>query len=176
MATPLSTFANVDMGGDILCVKAIRTGFNNPGVSSGTANTLLASMPQQFVNTGAALTMTADTHLGVNIFLNNATGAITLPAATGTGNVYLIVVTVASTAATITASGSDKIAGVAVMGTAAGTAPNAFSIATGTTISLNGTTKGGVVGTTITLTDVSSALWLVEANMIGTGTPITPFT
>ena len=176
MATPLSTFNNVDMGGDVLCVKAIRTGFNNPGVLSGTGTSILGNAPNQFVNSGAALTMTADAHLGVTVFLSSATGAITLPAATGSGNTYFIVVTLASTAATITAAGSDKIAGVAVMGTAAGTAPNAFSIAVGTTVSLNGTTKGGVIGTTLQFTDVAPAVWIVEANMIGSGTPVTPFT
>lgn len=171
MATPLSTLNNVDMGGDVLYVKSIKTGYNSAGTISG----ILSNAAAQTVNSGAALTLTADSNLGVTILLNNATGAITLPAATGTGNVYFIVVSVASTGATITAAGSDKIAGVAVMGTAAGTSPNAFSIASGTTITMNGTTKGGVVGTNITLTDVSPALWVAEANMIGSGTPITPF-
>lgn len=163
---------NVDLGGETLLVKSVKTGFNAPG--SGLSLTS-ASLVANTVNSGSALTLTAELHSGVIVNLNNATGAITLPAATGTGNVYTVFVTVASTAATITAAGSDKIAGVAVMGTAAGTSPNAFSIATGTTISMNGTTKGGVIGSTIYLTDISSALWSVEANLLCTGTPITPF-
>lgn len=175
MATPLSTFSNIDAGGNILCCKYVRTGFNNPGVLSGTGASVLANASAQTVNSGAALTLTADSHLGVTINLSNATGAITLPAATGTGNTYTILVTVASTGATITAAGSDKIAGTATMGTVAGTSPTAFGIATGTTITMNGTTKGGVVGSIIYLTDVASALWTVEANMVGSGTPVTPF-
>lgn len=175
MATPISVSSVVDAGGNVLCVKYVRTGFNNPGVLSGTASTVTGNASAQTINSGAALTMTADAHLGVTIFLNNATGAITLPAATGTGNIYTVIVTTASTGATITAAGSDKIAGVAAMGTAAGTAPNTFSIASGTTITLNGTTKGGGVGSSINLTDVSTNLWVVEANLIGSGTPVTPF-
>ena len=163
---------NVDLGGETLLVKSVKTGFNAPG--SGISLTS-ASLAANTVNSGSALTLTSDLHSGVIVNLSNATGAITLPAATGTGNVYTVFVTVASTAATITAVGSDKIAGVAVMGTAAGTAPNAFSIATGTTITLNGSTKGGVIGSIIYLTDIASALWSAEANLICTGTPVTPF-
>src|SRR5258708_20904150 len=108
MATPISQSSVVDEGGNILCVKYVKTGFNNPGAISGTGTSVLANAQAQTVNTGAALTLTADAHLGVTVLLNNATGAITLPAATGTGNIYFIVVTLASTAPTVTAAGSDK--------------------------------------------------------------------
>lgn len=172
MATPLSTFANVDMGGDILCVKAIRTGFNNPGVSSGTGTTVLASMPQQSVNVGAALTLTADAHFGVSIFLNAATGTVTLPTATGSGNQYVITSTITAVSQIVTAP-AGTLFGVCII---AATASGTFPINANATITMNGTTTGGIKGSQIICTDVASGVWVVEANLVGSSTATTPVT
>jgi hypothetical protein len=175
MATPLSVSNLVDQGGDVLLVKYVRTGYNNPGFSTSTATTVLGGANIQAVNAGSTLTMTADSHLGVLVQLNVATGStVTLPAATGTGNTYELYVstTVTSNNHIVQAAGSDKIDGVVVVASA-GTS-GTFSAVTNTTFTMNGTTTGGVKGTSFFFTDVASARWLVEANVVGTGVAATP--
>ena len=175
MATPLSTFTNVDEGGNILCCKYVRTGYNNPGSLSGTATTALGNATANIVNAGTSLTMTADLHLGTIVALNSASGsAVTLPAATGTGNTYTILVTttVTSSASTITCAGSDKMNGTFFLGstTAALTDASIVALNQNTIISMNGTTTGGIKGSVVFLTDIATNLWLVEANLVGSGT------
>jgi hypothetical protein len=173
MATPIGIANNADLGGSVLCVKYVRTGFNNPGVVSGTGTSILGSAPAQVANVGAALTLTADTHLGVNIQLNAATGTCTLPASTGTGNQYVITSTITATSQIVIAAGSDKLFGVCLV---AATASGNFVINNNTTITMNGTTTGGIKGSQIILTDVALNTWVVEANLVGSGTATTPIT
>ncbi len=119
MATPISQSAIADFSGNIIACKAIKTGYNIPGAISGTGTTTAASATANIVNAGATLTMTADAHLGTIVALNVASGsAVTLPAATGTGNQYTVLVTttVTSSASTITCAGSDKMYGSFFLG------------------------------------------------------------
>lgn len=175
MATPISQSAVADFSGNIIACKAVRTGYNIPGALSGTGTTTAANFPANVVNAGTALTMTADSHLGTIVAMNSASGsAITLPAATGTGNQYTIVVTttVTSNAHSITCAGSDKLAGSFFLGstTAALTDASIVALNNNTVISMDGTTKGGIKGSIIYLTDVATNLWVVEANLVGSGT------
>jgi hypothetical protein len=175
MATPISTSAVVDEGGNIICCKYIKTGYNNPGSMSGTGASVLANAPGQSVNAGSTLTMTADSHLGVVVNLNALAGsAVTLPAATGTGNTYTILVTVAPTSNThtITCAGSDKLYGFFWLGstTAALTDASQVALNANTIIAMNGTTTGGIKGSVVYLTDMALNTWVVEANLVGSGT------
>ena len=177
MATPLSTSAVVDEGGNIICCKYVKTGYNNPGSMSGTGASVLASAVGNVVNAGSTLTMTADAHLGTYVACNALAGsAITLPAATGTGNTYTIVVTITPTSNqhTVTAAGSDKLNGFFWLGstTAALTDASQVALNGNTIISMNGTTTGGIKGSVIYLTDIATNLWMVEANLIGSGTTV----
>ncbi len=175
MATPISSTAIDDKGGNIILCKYIKTGYNNPSSTYGTGTTVLGNPVANLVNAGTTLTMTAESHLGTVVAMNKADGsAITLPAATGTGNQYTIVVTttVTSNASTVTCAGSDKMYGSFFLGstTAALTDASIVALANNTVISMNGTTTGGIKGSAIFLTDLATNLWMVEANLVGSGT------
>lgn len=98
----------------------------------------------------------------------------TVPLATGKGGEYRIFFDVTATGSKIfKASGSDTFQGVASM---AGGTPGSFATAANTnTITLNGTTQGGIRGTVVELWDIAPGVWSVQVNGIGTGVQVTPF-
>lgn len=113
---------------------------------------------------------------GVLISRMSVAGAQTfnLPAATGEGGRYRVVVGVTATGnKIIKAAGTDVIAGMAgISGTTSGT----FGTASNTnTITFNGTTTGGVVGTIVELWDVAHGQWAVQVSAVGSGTAATCF-
>lgn len=113
---------------------------------------------------------------GTNI-VNSAAGiALTLPAATGSGKVIKVVVgiTVSSSATTITAAGSDKFYGVVLQSKAATAVANYNATGSSSIFTMDGSTKGGLIGDTITLTDVASAKWALQAHIQGTGSITSP--
>ena len=130
--------------------------------------------------TGATLTCTADTHAGRTIVISAVAGcAVTLPAATGTGSVYRFVIgaTITSNSTTIkVANTTDVMSGrafvisdgaAAVLGYATG--------ATSDTITLNGTTLGGLIGDHIEIIDAIAGTFAVRVLTAATGTEATPF-
>lgn len=125
----------------------------------------------------AATTLSRNRHAGAVVNVNNTTGfAITLPAATGTGDVYTLfyVATIASGSGTVVRAGSDVIiGGVGLSTDIAGSAMIAGS--TTATITLNGSTTGGVVGTWLRFTDAITGKWLLEGFVCCTSTEATPF-
>jgi hypothetical protein len=131
-------------------------------------------------------TLTADTtlsqelHDGQTILLNSASGlTVTLPAANGTGAVFnfLVQTTVTSNSDKIqVANSTDVMTGNVIVGQDAGDTVVLFeSAASSDTITLNGTTTGGIKGDQITVQDVASGLWMVKAVLSATGTEVTPF-
>jgi hypothetical protein len=126
--------------------------------------------------TGSSLALTAGGHAGQTVVSNlAATQAITLPAATGSGNVYKIFVATTKTGdLTITTDGSDDLVGGVEVTTDASGTPF-LSDGTDTIITMNGSTTGGVKGSYVELQDVASATWLVSGRLVSTGTEATPF-
>ncbi len=126
--------------------------------------------------TGSTLTMTAAIHGGKITTINAAAGClVTLPAATGTGNIFTVILgtTIGSSTTTLTCVGSDKLTGTATVSSS--TTSGSFPIpATSTVLTMNGTTKGGVVGSNIQLVDIATNVWAVRASLNGTGVTITP--
>lgn len=117
-------------------------------------------------------------HAGTTVTLDAAAGlTVTLPAASGTGRVYKIVVntTVTSNSYVIqVASASDIIQGaIGVSTDAAGVVIPTAS--TSDTITMNGSTTGGVKGSTVILTDAASGVWAVGGALVSTGVEATPF-
>lgn len=125
----------------------------------------------------AATTLSRNRHSGAIVNVNSTTGrAITLPAATGTGDVYTLfyVATVSSGSHTVVVTGSDVIiGGVGLSTDIGGTAMIAGS--TTATITMNGSTTGGVVGTWLQFTDAITGKWLLDGFVCCTGTEATPF-
>ena len=126
----------------------------------------------------AATTLDDDAYAGRTINLNSTTGRIvTLPAATGSGGTYTIFVgaTVSSGSHVIrVASASDVIQGVVSIATdiAGVTVPTATDT---DTITLNGSTTGGIRGSLVELQDVASGIWSVRGSLVSSSTEATPF-
>lgn len=126
--------------------------------------------------TAASLTVDSS-YNGKTILISRAAGtAITLPAATGTQAKYTIrlATSVTSNSTTIkVANATDIMQGSAVV---TATTPGAFyTTATSDTVTLNGSTTGGLAGSYVELTDVAAGIWLVTAVLVGSGTVATPF-
>lgn len=149
----------------------------NPTTSGRTPATVTAST----VTLGT-------THVGRVTTLNRAGGiAVTLPAATGSGDWYELVVLATFTGAASIAvpNSTDYMIGVAQLGIDGGTfVPHQYPTAnTGTvatesdTISLFGTanSQGGFKGARIYLQDIASAIWSVLYISDAGGTEATPF-
>ena len=151
----------------------------NEGVLLGDMNGSVLSTPPVSV-TGATLTCTKDVHAGRTTVISAVAGcAVTLPAATGTGSVYRFVIgaTITSNSTTIkVANTTDVMSGrafvisdgaAAVLGYATG--------ATSDTITLNGTTLGGLIGDHIEIIDAIAGTFAVRVFTAATGTEATPF-
>ena len=126
----------------------------------------------------ASTTLTRDVHAGNVINLNALAGlTVTLPASSGKGDVYefFVPVTVTSNNYIIqVANATDVINGAVHLTTdISGTSMPASG--TDDTITMNGSTKGGVKGTWIRLKDCFSGTWALEGSLVCTGTEATPF-
>ncbi len=135
------------------------------------------------VTAGATtLVVTQALHAGRTVVLNNtAPIAITLPQATGSGSRYRFVVAAAATGTASTikvANATDNMSGgLAIVSTSA-TDIKALAFgatATDDTISLNGTTQAGTVGTMIDIEDAKTGLFAVRMTGVATGSYATPF-
>ena len=130
------------------------------------------------VSLTASATLTRDAHLGVPVTLDAAAGlTVTLPASSGSGDMYVLTVgtTVTSNDYIIqVANATDVIQGVLGVATdAAGV--NIPTAAASDTITMNGSTTGGVKGSTVILHDVASGVWAVSGALVSTGAEATPF-
>ena len=131
--------------------------------------------------TTATVTLTADGYAGQRIILDRAAGiTFTLPAATGSGNVYefIVVTTVTSNAYKIQVhNAATTIQGYALIAQDGGDTSVMFEAADDSdTIDMNGSTRGGVKGARAVLTDVKANIWHAQVISAGTGTEATPFT
>lgn len=128
----------------------------------------------------SSLTATRDLHEGRTVILNRAAGStVTLPAATGTGSKYrfVVVTTVTSNGYIIkVANATDVMAGRAFVCQDGGDTVVGFEAgASDDTITLNGTTTGGLKGDVVEVEDVASGLYFVKVRTSATGTEATPF-
>lgn len=132
--------------------------------------------------TASTLTVTAALHAQRTVTLNRAAGIdVTLPAATGTGNVYRFIVgTTFTSSGTIKVVGDDTMVGHAIFESDnASDACIAFK-ASGTDDTITfytgaSNTTGGVAGAIVTLTDIAADLWHVSYISSAGGTEVTPF-
>jgi hypothetical protein len=125
--------------------------------------------------TSATVSLTAAAHAGKLVTLTRAAGiAVTLPAATGSGNVYrlLVAADVTSNSTTIkVANSSDTMQGFVLSTLAAGgTTFGETAGGTDDTITMNGSTLGGLAGSYVELVDRAANLWFVRGFLAGSGT------
>jgi len=130
--------------------------------------------------TSVALTL-SEKDAGKTIVMDiAATQTITLPAATGTGDVFKIVVGVTATGDKViqVANATDEFAGM-ILQVDTDTADSlvawpAIAADNYDTVTLNGTTSGGLIGDVITLTDIASGVFMLEGQTNANGIIITP--
>ncbi|MBX5206694.1 hypothetical protein [Rhizobium sp. NZLR11] len=130
--------------------------------------------------TAATLTLNKPTHEGVVVVANRAAGiTFTLPASSGSGCKYTVVVGTTITSNNLiiqVANSTDIMAGVALQAADGGSTVNGWETgATDDTITMDGSTKGGVKGDRIELEDYASGVWHVRILGAATGTEVTPF-
>jgi len=130
------------------------------------------------IYTSATLSLLEESHgNGCWVIVKRAAGCtVTLPAATGSGASYQVMVgtTISSNSFIIqVANSSDTMVGNLETASTTGATTNGFSEALGgtdDTITMNGTTTGGIAGSFVTLVDIDVNLWLVSGALVGSGT------
>ena len=149
-------------------------------ISAGNANV---------VSLTADTTLTVDSHAGKVLLCNDADGKFTLPSIVATapgadddpnqlnnlGATFTFVVVTAATDMDVLTDGTDKFVGGLYTGVNNATGKTFISGASQDVITLNGTTKGGLAGSIITVTAIASAKYAVEGITLGSGTLVTPF-
>ena len=136
-------------------------------------------MAKQPINvTASTLTVDRDNHAGAVVTVNRAAGCVvTLPASIGKGDEYTFFVgtTISSNSFKVqVANASDTLAGGVSISTDIG---GVTMLAGGTddTITMSGSTTGGVAGSFVKLVDVALNKWMVSGFLASTGTEATPF-
>lgn len=128
----------------------------------------------------ATLAVTVADHDQKIIVLGRAAGVtVTLPAAVGSGAMFRFTTGTAVTSNNNiikVADSTDVMSGsIYVTDQAAGTGTEFATVAASDTITMNGTTSGGLAGGILTLIDVGTNLYAVHGNIIATGVEVTPF-
>ena len=138
--------------------------------------------PPAIVRLRATVTLTSAAYANRTLLMDAAGAALTftLPAAVGTGDVYRFVVSVVNTSNyVINVTGDDTIDGN-IWTNSTGDSPDLGqpwpSAAASDTITLNGTTKGGVsIGDYVELMDIDTDQWIVIGFTTSSSTEATPF-
>lgn len=127
--------------------------------------------------TDATVAVNDDAHVGTPIVLTRAAGCTaTLPAATGSGNKYEFIGGITATGdQVIQVTGNDTMAGVAYLGNDSAGASCFYTAADSDTITLDGTTTGGVKGWRVECRDIAADTWAVVVMSEASGTEATPF-
>jgi hypothetical protein len=149
-------------------------------VSIATASSAAGMRYKRSVLASSGNTTMTSAMSGSIMLMDSATVAYTLPAI-GAGDVgmeFWFTVTTASTASTITAGAADLLTGgVMCMSSAAGIENDQFQpdVTDDLIISMNGTTTGGMIGSTWHLIAISATRWYCDGTTLGSGTILTPF-
>ena len=140
------------------------------------------SFPQPVISDSGATRSLNETESGSLVLFNRAAGIVyTLPTAPTVGTFFDFVVTTTITsnsAKVITGAGTELLIGGYVnVDTDTSNAVAAFT-ANGSThiaVTMNGTTTGGILGTKLRFTCLSSTRWFVEGIVQGSGVVATAF-
>lgn len=182
MSTPVTSTPYADRGVDSGGYDTFPVGIKAPAFLIGASGSEVA-MPIMgaAIAGGATLTLTQATHAGKLIKLDTASGSVvTLPASTGSGARYRMLVTVLATSNSHkvqVANATDVFRGI--ISSMDDTSDNAVAFAaasTSDTITLNRTTTGSVsLGEYIEIEDYAAGFFRVSGFISNSGTPATPF-
>ena len=150
-----------------------------------------------FINAGSTgvVSLTADTtltvasHAGRLLLTNDADGKFTLPSIDVTtttdatdpnqlnnlGATFTFLVITAATDMDILTDGTDKFVGGLYLGKSDAAGKTFMSGGSNDVITMNGSTKGGIVGTVVTCYAAASAKYVVSGIALASGTVVTPF-
>jgi len=126
--------------------------------------------------TDTTLALSADGYASQTVVSDLAAAqTFTLPTATGSGNLYRVFVKTTKTGSLIV-----QVTTTDVMSGAIGVSTDAAGVmvptaATSDTLTMNGSTTGGIAGSYAEFQDVASGIWRVGGALISTGTEATPF-
>jgi hypothetical protein len=139
---------------------------------------VVGSTPVAFTS-GTSLALTRALHAGRTVYVTDVAAAYTLPAATGSGDKYRIVLGATQTGAgTISATSSGTFVGNATLYQDAAATVNGFTAVAGdNTIDLfeASNTTGGMIGASYDFEDIATNLWHVNIVSDAGGTEATPF-
>ena len=142
------------------------------------------------VSLSADTTLSVASHAGKIILLNDADGKFTLPSISSTtpsdstspdqanniGASFFFYVETAATDLDIKTDGTDKFVGAVIVAINDSTKKAFVPGASNDVITMNGSTKGGIVGSVIKVTAIDTTTYLVhDSLLIGSGTIVTPF-
>ena len=152
-------------------------GFISAGVNSSVSLT-------------ADTTLTVDAHAGKILLCNDADGKFTLPSISSTvpsdptdpnqtnniGATFNFYIETAATDLDIKTDGTDKFKGAILIAVDDGAKKAFVPAASNDVITMNGSTKGGIVGSIVSFTAIDTATYLVHSSLlIGSGTIVTPY-
>ncbi len=134
--------------------------------------------PMQPITITASTTLNRKTHAGTQINLSAAAGlTITLPASDGSGSAFMLFVrtTVTSNNYIIQVANATDVmqGGIGLSTDIAGS--SLLAATTSDTITMNGSTTGGLIGSWVILTDTAAGFWQLDGFIVCTGTEATPF-
>jgi hypothetical protein len=157
-------------------------------------NGFISFGPKAVVSLTADTTLTVATHAGRIITTNDADGVFTLPSITSgssadvaggndynvlsnLGCTYTFWVQTLATDMDIKTDGTDRFFGAVFIGIDSENTGETFLSSSGSNdvLTMNGTTKGGIVGSFVQFTAISSAAYYVTGSLIGSGSIATPF-
>jgi hypothetical protein len=148
-----------------------RGGLNNSGPVTGPAPVAYTA--------GTSLTLTQALHAGKTVYVTDVASNYILPAASGSGDRYRIVLGATQTGAgTIKTPASSSFIGNAILFQDGGATVNGFSAVAGdNTIDLLGTANstGGMIGASYAFEDVASGIYQATIISDAGGTEATPF-
>ena len=167
-----------------------KTTFSGPVISK---NGFQNFGPGMTVSLTADTTLTVATHAGKILLTNDADGKFTLPSinvnANGStagdndfnnlnniGATFHFYVETAATDMDILTDGTDKFKGGIMIAVDDGSKKAFIPGASNDVITMNGSTKGGIVGSVVSITAIDTATYLVHYSLLlGSGTIVTPY-
>lgn len=146
---------------------------------------LMEGLPNDpfLVQSTATFQLVSPQHWG-KVVVPNLAGTVTIqcPIATGSGmwfEVYVGTLSAGQTVIVQRGQSSDRFQGSVFIGihnNNTGKVFQANQTTNANTLTLNGTTQGGVsVGDTVLFTDIMTGIWSIQGTVVGSGTIATPF-
>ena len=142
------------------------------------------------VSLTADTTLTVDAHAGKILLCNDADGKFTLPSISSTtpsdptdpnqanniGASFFFYIETLASDLDIKTDGTDKFKGAVIIAIDDSTKKAFVPAGSNDVMTLNGTTKGGIVGSVVQVTAIDAATYLVHNSLlIGSGTIVIPF-